>query len=676
MKLKILFRASTYLFFGVLYSHLSFSQSPSVVQGGTSENSQNGVFSTFPQQPGGGMGFSNQHDPNAVYAGALDYCPFNPPKSSDVNSLMSALTSSLVALKNQCPNLNDTISAIEKGINETTNQFNILLTQKSPIDPQSSSGLLPNPDITQVTLSCSNYKLLLAREYDILQDRLDQSGTENIPSRYLNCFGSGSNSSGKKKCISRSYNQSLSQISRNCSATYFTKVDESLKKSLNSISEGFTSVLNSNSSCGGNYSSLVAEVGIKLAEALTVLPGTLGWAGAAINFFANIISSFIKKSNYDDSPVAALEMIAASKKSKALMCLWFQFQNKKLRCHEFFKNPSTTNSSDTALCSSYFSGPLPTEQHTNIKILQDQLERISKKPFTPEKIDEFNSLLSSTIPDPLTEGKEITLETHLNDIATVLRDSNNPRTKRADMALGVGLGDLLKLQKSLSDPKFTAKNPNYMNDLKKLNEAINNSINSFSMEKAVDAYWRVKGKEDPYLYIKNLSTLDPTNTDHNGSLSYNGHESDIMLGSNAMIKYFQELFNNNIALLGESYHAAVAETDKNRVYTSAIELAKVCFLSAGIYYAKAPESQRDLFTKDALNRINEAPTKKYEEACKVFSCLNQNNDNKIGSLFKPKSSGNEASKEFRTYQCQNLKNYDIILNKIKSQVSAKGKLCD
>lgn len=665
MKLKILFPSSIFLFFGALYPHLCFSQ-----------NANTSGLGVTPIPPGWSNGFSNQYDPNAVYAGALDNCPFNPPKSSDVNSLMSALTSSLVALKNQCPNLNDTISAIEKGINESTNQFNVLLTQKSPIDPQSANGKLPNPDISQATLSCSNYRLLLAREYDILQDRLNQTGTENIPSRYLNCFSSGSDSSDKKKCISKSYNQSLSQIQRNCFATYSSKVDDSLKRSLHSVSEGFTNLMNSNPSCGGNYPSLVAEVGIKFTEALTVLPGALGWAGAGINFFANTISSFIKKSNYENSPVAALEMIAASKKSKLLMCLWFQFQNKKLRCHEFFKNPKTMDFSETPFCSSYFSGPLAEDQHTNIKNLQDQLERISKKPNTPEKIDEFNFLLKSTISDPLKEGTNISLTTHLEEIANVLKSSNNSRTQKADMALGVGLANLLKLQKSLNEPKFAANNPNYVEDLKKLNDSINNSINAFSMEKAVDAYWRIKGKEDPYFYIKNLATLEQVNENHNGSLTYNGHESDIMLGSNAMIKYFQEAFDNDIALLGESYHASVAESDKNRVYATAVELAKVCFLNAGIYYAKVPESQRDLVTKDALNRINEAPTKKYEEACKVFSCLNSSNDNQFGSLFKPKSSGSETSKEFRAYQCQNLKNYDIILSKIKSQISAKGKLCD
>lgn len=668
MKLNALIKIPFYLFFVTLYPLLGFAETPNQITSGP-------VGGGGQQQQVVPGAFLNQQNPNTVYAGALDNCPFSPPKSSEVTGLMNDLNLSLVALKNQCPNLNDTISAIEKGINETTNQFNILLSQKSPIDPQSANGKLPNPDISQVTLSCSNYKLLLAREYDILQDRLDQTGTENIPSRYLNCFSSGSDLSYKKKCISKSYNQSLSQIQRNCYTTYSSKVDDSLKRSLHSVSEGFTNLMNSNPSCGGNYSSLVAEVGIKFTEALTVLPGALGWAGAGINFFANTISSFIKKSSYENSPVAALEIIAASKKSKLLMCLWFQFQNKKLRCHEFYKNPKNSEYPENNFCSHYFSGPLSNEQHTNIKSLQNQLQGFSEKPYNPEKIDEFNFLLNSQISDPMDKDKTISLASHLEEVAQELKKSTNPKTKISDISIGLSLEKLLKLHKSLSEKKYTPENPNYVDDLKKLNDSINNSINSFSIEKAIDAYWRSKGKEDPYLYIKNLSTSEPNN-DPNSSLIYNGHEAELMLGSNAMIKHFQETFDNDIALLGESYHASVAESDKNRVYTSAIDLAKVCFLNAGIYYAKVPESQKDLVTKDALNRINEAPTKKYEEACKVFSCLNSSNDNQFGSLFKPKSSGTETSKEFRAYQCQNLKNYDIILNKIKSQISAKGKLCE
>lgn len=665
MKLNALIQSSIYLFFVTLCPLLCFAQIPN-------QTISAPVGYGAPQQQGGFGAFPNQKDPSTVYAGALDNCPFSPPKSSEVTGLMNALNSSLVALKNQCPNLNDTISAIEKGINETTNQFNILLSQKSPIEAQSVNGQLPNPDISQVTLNCSNYKLLLAREFDIVQDRLGQEGTENIPSRYVSCFRS---TGDKKKCISNSFNQSISQTSKNCNTTYVMSVDEKLKKSLNSISEGFTSVMNQNQSCGGNSTALVAEVGIKFTEALTILPGALGWAGAGINFFANTISSFIKKSNYENSPVAALEIIAASKKSKLLMCLWFQFQNKKLRCHEFYKNPKNSENTANDFCSHYFSGPLSNEQHTNIKSLQNQLQGFSEKPYTPEKIDEFNFLLNSQISDPMEEGKTIPLASHLEDVAQKLKQSTNPKTKMSDVAFGFKLEKLLKIHKSLSDKKYTPENPNYVDDLSKLNESLNSSINSFSIEKAIDAYWRSMGKEDPYLYIKNLSTSEPNN-DPNGSLIYNGHEAELMLGSNAMIKHFQETFDNDIALLGESYHAAVAESDKNRVYSGAIELAKVCFLNAGIYFAKVPESQKDLVTKDALNRINESPTKKYEEACKVFSCLNSSNDNQFGSLFKPKSSGTETSKEFRAYQCQNLKNYDIILNKIKSQISAKGKLCE
>ncbi|MBN8538383.1 MAG: hypothetical protein J0M15_15120 [Deltaproteobacteria bacterium] len=629
----------------------------------------------FPGMGAPGMGgFPGQQNPNAVYAGVLDNCPFSPPTSSEVSGLMRSLTAALVQLKNECPSLDSTIRQLENEVTESSKNIGVLLNLKSSTE-MSLSSKLPSPDISQVELDCSNYNLLLGREFDIVSDRLDKGETENIPLKYQKC--KSYEGQEKRKCISDSFSNSVTIAKRNCQTTYSAGVQQNIKKSISSISQGFTQLFDkAQTDCRAGSGETISQTFIGLAESFTALPGALGLAGVGINVLANLVSSFFRQKNYESSPISFLKTLSKQKDIKNQMCLWFQFQNKGLNCKDHFRRKDLQIANDNLnLCPQYFSGALPNKQLTNISSLSHQLSRFPGSPVQPaQKIDFLDALLKKNITDPINAENTIPLKKHLETVAKELMTSNG-ESKRSDITLGRGLQKLLELHDKMDTLDSSSKNPKYEEDLKGLNKSIEELLKSFSLESAIDSYWTLKEKEDSYNLIKHLAFQD-TESNSESFFQYSGDENDYRLGLNGMVKHFQEPLGENLELLAKRYESSISEGSPNGIFTSSIELAKACFMNAGLFYAQKPDNLDDLFVKDPLRRIQQKPTKQYENACKVFSCFESKTGNSAGSLFKPDPDERKNSEKFRDYQCQNLKNYDIIISKIKTQIQDRKKLCD
>lgn len=598
-----------------------------------------------------------------AYAGVVETCPFKSAADQSVTDLVDSVKSSLNQLAKDCPQLSERVRQAEQKL------ISVNVNQKERNSDNSgyySNMQSPNPSLDGLTLNCRNYKTLLTREQEIAISRI---GVTSLPSRYYSC----ANRDDPAQCINKIFMQSMSESSANCKATLNDKLDEEMTKKIFAAADSFSDLVRESNSCPVTQRTpqLLLNTSSGFLDVLAGVSMNFGLAGALSGFLAKTVGSLLDSQALSDSPKLAIYQLENESNFENIACIWYQLQNRNLRCQEYQVEAVNAQTNRRAVtCPEYLNNTFAGGNNLlSLKSLMQNLNSIEKnsEENSAESLDEIVDLMKKKIPHPIEgPGKAITVENHMAEISEVLAASNLQKDRSQAEKLNRVMHLTKKLVATHQDQTLVSSKKSA--ELDKIRKEFQTDIKKFNFNEAVDRYWVLKGQTAPSVLLSIESSLAGNKAILNMSQGIDTNIPKIQLTSNFMVKNFNIMFEKRLELVRRRYDAALKDGDTQAVKSHALQLMNLCSMASGMFLSSVDGD--DIQVYNALRRIN-LDKGKYNKACSAISCL----DKPKKVLFSSDKKGKELADDFRKHQCQTLLDYDIIVEDLNRRLTATGAIC-
>ncbi len=602
-----------------------------------------------------------------AYTGVVENCPFKARDDQSVSDMLQSVKGSLRQLASDCPQLSEKVKQAENRLQLSVEQMN-RNSDNGNASNFSTTSTSPNPSLEGIQINCNNYKNLLNREHEIAVSRI---GVLELPTRYISC----SSESNQSECINKKFMLSVTEAHQTCQKTATSRIQEDTIKKLVEATDSFATLIREVDQCPTKQRTpqLLLNTSASFLDTIASVSAGFGVTGIISGFLAKTIGAVLDSQAIKNSPAMDVRQIENESKFEDLACIWYQVQNRNLRCQEYQREKITQPNLKQPMCADYLNQKSIVPGTTDLKSLIDSIKFL-KKDLDDEDInstvDNISTLFNKKIADPIEgAGKSVTVEEHLLEISETLKKSSSLTDKESGRKINLIIESIKNITKIEADSTINESERAKKIEMFKVN--FKNNLSKLKFDEAIDQYWFLKGaKVSPSALLIVDSNLAAYKAIQNLGTEYDSNIPKIHLATNLMVKHFRDEFVNRLNLTSSRYLAAVKEGDKTTTLAHAVQLTNLCGLAAGMYYAN--DSGDEVKVGNTLRKVKSQPPSDYERSCKDISCLQTPKP----IIFKSEKKGTELAESFRHHECQMQLDYDVIMKNVKDRINRTGTVCE